>query len=100
MRIETMLQRLDLAGGWTRELVHAALALALGFGAMPLLIFHAGSWALGRYEGASAARIYQGIYQGLRIGSLASWIVVLGPLGFYVIFKGLRQWWRASARLA
>ena len=34
------------------------------------------------------------------IESLASWIVVLGPLGFYLIFRGLRQWWRASARLA
>jgi hypothetical protein len=44
--------------------------------------------------------VYQGIYQGLQAGSLASWIVVLGPLSFYVIFKGLRQWWRASARLA
>lgn len=99
MRLETI-KELALAGGWTRELVHTALALAAGFGVMPLAIFLAGSQALGRYEGASAARIYQGIYQGLRAGSLASWIVVLGPLGFYLLYKGLRQWWRASARLA
>jgi hypothetical protein len=100
MRIETILKRLVLAGGWTRELVHGAIALVAGFGLMPLLIFYAGSQALGRYEGAGAGRIYQGIYQGLKAGSLASWIVVLGPLGFYLIFMGLRQWWRASARLA
>jgi hypothetical protein len=100
MRLETILKRLNSAGRWTRELVHAALALAAGFGVMPVAIFYAGSQALGRYEGASAARIYRGIYQGLLAGSLASWIVVLGPLGFYLILKGLRQWWRASAHLA
>jgi hypothetical protein len=100
MRLDTIFKRLNSAGRWTRELVHAGLALAAGFGLMPLAIFYAGSQALGRYEGAGAARLYQGIYQGLRTGSLASWIVVLGPLGFYLIFKGLRQWWRASARLA
>jgi hypothetical protein len=100
MRFETILKRLDLAGRWTRELVRAAVALAAGFGVMPVAIFYAGAWALGRYEGAGAGRIYKGIYQGLQSGSLASWVVVLGPLGFYVIFKGLRQWWRASARLA
>jgi hypothetical protein len=100
MGLETLLKRLDLTGRWTRELVHTALALAAGFGLMPVAIYYAGSQALGRYEGASAARIYRGIYQGLQTGSLASWIVVLGPMGFYLIFKGLRQWWRASARLA
>ena len=100
MRLETIFKRLNSANRWTRELVHAGLALAAGFGLMPLAIFYAGSQALGRYEGASAGRLYRGIYQGLQAGSLASWIVVLGPLGFYLIFKGLRQWWRASARLA
>ena len=100
MRLETVFKRLNSASRWTRELVHAGLALAAGFGLMPLVIFYAGSQALGRYEGASAGRLYRGIYQGLQAGSLASWIVVLGPLGFYLIFKGLRQWWRASARLA
>ena len=100
MRLATVFKRLNSASRWTRELVHAGLALAAGFGLMPLAIFYAGSQALGRYEGASAGRLYRGIYQGLQAGSLASWVVVLGPLGFYLIFKGLRQWWRASARLA
>jgi hypothetical protein len=99
MRLE-IFKRLNSANRWTRELVHAGLALVAGFGLMPLAVFYAGSQALGRYEGAGAAHLYQGIYQGLRAGSLASWVVVLGPLGFYLIFKGLRQWWRASARLA
>ncbi len=100
MRLDTIFKRLNSGSRWTRELVHAGLALAAGFGLMPLAIFYAGSQALGRYEGAGAGRLYQGIYQGLQAGSLASWVVVLGPFGFYLIFKGLRQWWRASARLA
>lgn len=78
----------------------AILALALGFGLLPLLIFFAGSLTLGRYEGASAARLYGSIYRGLGEGSLASWIVVFGPYGLYLMFKGLRVWWRAGARRA
>jgi hypothetical protein len=100
MRFKTILERLGLSGGWGQELALAGLALAIGFGLMPLLIFAAGASALGRYEGADAARIYQRIYQGLTAGSLASWAVVLGPYAFYWLFKGLRLWWRASARLA
>jgi hypothetical protein len=100
MHFKSMLERSGLTGGWTLELVLAVLALGLGFGLMPLLIYLAGSWTLGRYEGASAAGIYQGIYQGLAAGSVACWIVVLGPYGLYVIFKSLRLWWRASDRLA
>ena len=80
MRSEMLLNRLGLTGWWARQLVLAVCALAVGFGAVPLLIFYAGSWALGRYDGASAAGIYQGIYHGLPAGSLVSWIVVLGPL--------------------
>src|ERR1700722_12545776 len=100
MRLATIFKSLNSASRWTRELVHAGLARAAGFGLMPLVFFYAGSQALGRYGAAGAARLYRGIYQGLQAGSLASWIVVLGPLGFYLIFRGLRQWWRASARLA
>ncbi len=78
----------------------ALASLAVGFGILPLLIFLAGSTLLGRYEGASAARIYATVYRGLGEGSAASWIVVLGPYGLYLLFRGLKVWWRAGARLA
>ena len=78
----------------------AGLALTFGFVLMPVLIFHAGSSLLGRYEGASIARTFQSLYRGLQTGSSASWIVLFGPYGLYLIFKGLRLWWRASAKLA
>ena len=76
------------------------IALLTGFALMPVIIFFAGSSLLGRYEGASVGRIYESVYRGLETGSVASWIVLLGPYGVYLIFKGLRSWWRASAKLA
>jgi len=78
----------------------AAITLFAGFVLMPALIFFAGAGALGRYEGASVSRLFSSIYGGLRTGSVASWIVLLGPYGLYLIFKGLRLWWRASSKLA
>lgn len=95
-----ILKRLGLASGLAQEAAVAVLALAVGFGLLPLLIFLAGSSALGRYEGASPAAIYNSVYRGLGADSLASWIVVLGPYGLYLIGKGLKLWWRASAKLA
>ncbi len=105
MGSKTILKRLRLtsgwyqASGWFQELGFGLVALVVGFGVMPILIFFAGAMALGRYEGASVARIYDSIYQGLVVGSVASWIVVLGPYGLYLLFKTLRAWWRVSGRL-
>ncbi|MDP8986524.1 MAG: hypothetical protein M3N97_16075 [Pseudomonadota bacterium] len=100
MRSKASLERWGVAGGWAREAALAVFALALGFGIMPLLIYFGGSWALGRYEGASLARMYDSLYRGLESGSLASWTVVFGPYGLLLLFKALRLWWRAGARPA
>jgi hypothetical protein len=86
--------------GWPRELVLAGLALAFGFALMPVLIFYAGSSLLGRYEGASVRHLFQSLYAGLQSGSAASWIVLLGPYGFYLLFRALGLWWRAGSPLA
>jgi len=99
-----ILQRLDVGkpDSFTIpvELVLAALGLSIGVGLMPLLIFYAGVMTLGRYEGASLGHLYRSLFTGLAQGSIASWVVLLGPYGMYLLFKGLRAWWRASARLA
>jgi len=84
--------------GWWRELALALLALLFGCALMPLLIFQAGSSALGRYEGASATRIYQSVYAGLENGSPSAWIVLLGPYGLYLLFRLLAAWWRLGNR--
>jgi hypothetical protein len=100
MRFSQIYRHLGLSGGWSRELWLTGFALAAGFGLMPLLIYFVGSSLLGRYEGASVRRIFETLYAGLQAGSAASWIVLLGPYGLYLGFRGLRFLWRASARLA
>ena len=95
-----LLRQLGLGSLWAQEIAIAVIALAIGFGLMPLLIFLAGSASLGRYEGASAAAMYSSLFQGFKSGSSAAWIVLLGPYGLYLLYRGLRLWWQASAKLA
>ena len=77
----------------------AALGLLIGIGLMPVLIFYAGAATLGRFEGASLARLYHSLWAGLGQASIASWAVLLGPYGLYLLFRGLQAWWRAGAHL-
>jgi len=82
---------------WGAELVAAAAGLLLGVTLMPILIFYAGAATLGRFEGASLGRLYGSLFLGLKEASIASWVIFLGPYGLYLLFRGLRAWWRASA---
>jgi hypothetical protein len=100
MRFSQIFDSFRQSRGWSREIWLTALALFAGFALMPIIIFFTGSFLLGRYEGASLGRTFGSIYGGLQAGSAASWIVLLGPYALYLIFKGLRAWWRASAKLA
>jgi hypothetical protein len=84
---------------WVAELLVAGVGLVLGVTLMPVLIFYAGVAALGRFDGASLGRLYASLFEGLREASIASWVVLLGPYGLYLLFRVLRAWWRASARL-
>ena len=63
---------------------------------MPALIFYGGLALLGRYDGASLEQLYDSLFAGVREGSPASWTVLLGPYALYLLFKGLRVWWRAG----
>jgi hypothetical protein len=94
MGSKSILARAGLTSGWAQEVVLAALALAVGFGLMPILIFYTGSAILGRYEGASVTLVFDSLYQGLFEGSVASWGVVLGPYVLYLLFRALRFGWR------
>ena len=100
MRFSQIFNRLGLSRSWSRELWLTAIALVIGLAGMPVLIFYAGDSLLGRYEGASLMRIYGIVYSGLRAGSAASWIVILGPYGLYLTFRALRSWWRVGAKTA
>ncbi len=82
-----------------RQRLYGSLAagVAAGFLLLPALIFLAGITLLGPYEGASLPRQYGSVYRGLFQGSLASWLVVLGPALLMLLARGLRHWWRRSA---
>jgi len=82
---------------WVLETAAAVLSLLIGVALMPALIFYAGAAALGRYEGASLGNIYASLFDGVREGSVASWVVFLGPYALYLLFRLLRLWWRAGA---
>jgi hypothetical protein len=97
MAIRRSLKRFGLHSPWSVELGLAVIGLLLGVALMPVLIFYAGAASVGRYDGASLGRLYHSLFQGLGEGSAASWIVLLGPYGLYLLFKALRAWWRASA---
>jgi hypothetical protein len=84
---------------WAAELVVAGIGLLAGVTLLPVLIFYAGVAALGRFDGASLGRLYSSLFEGLREASIASWVVFLGPYGLYLLYRALRAWWRASARL-
>ncbi len=83
-----------------RQVAPAGIALLSGGLVLPALIYGCGIALLGRYEGGSLERTYQGVLGGLARGSIASWIVVLGPCLLWLLARILRAWWRASARLA
>jgi hypothetical protein len=94
------IRRLVSGRPWAAELLVAGIGLGLGIVLMPVLIFYAGVAALGRFDGASLGHLYSSLFEGLREGSAASWTVILGPYGLYLLFRALRAWWRASAKLA
>ena len=96
MTLRSALTRAGLASPWSQELAFAALALLAGVAVMPALIFYGGLTLLGRYDGASLEQLYDSLLVGMRAGSLASWTVLLGPYALYLLFKGLRVWWRAG----
>jgi hypothetical protein len=97
MTIRNSLGRLRVAGPWATELGLAALGLFLGVAVLPVLIFYTGAAVLGRYEGASLGNLYHSLFAGLGQASIASWVVLFGPYGLYLLFKGLRAWWRTGA---
>jgi hypothetical protein len=99
MMIRRILVRAGLISPWSVELALAALGLLIGVAIMPMLIFYAGAATLGRYEGASLGHLYHSLFEGLGQASIASWVVLLGPYGLYLLFRGLRAWWRAGEHL-
>ncbi len=81
---------------WIRELKIAVGLLVIGALLLPLLIFLCGVTFLGRYDGASLAKTYATVFVGLGSGSIASWVVVLGPYALIQLFRALHLWWNVG----
>jgi hypothetical protein len=81
-----------------KYLLPVAIGLLVGAVALPALIFGVGVAVLGPYDGGSLAGTYKIVLGGLVHGSVASWIVVLGPYLLWHLARLLRYWWRASAK--
>ncbi len=86
----------DRVSGLVKQLSIAGIGLAAGLVLLPILIYFAGVGLLGRYEGASLLHTYRSIYSGLSTGSVAAWIVVLGPYLLFLLWRALFAWWRSS----
>jgi len=78
--------------GMTRELLTLALCLALGLTVMPLLIWIAGKAELGPYGNGGLGALLGDYYSALATGSLAFWLVALGPYAAVWLLRGLRFW--------
>ena len=77
-----------------RELLTFSLCLAVGLLVMPLLIWLIGSVELGPYANGGLAGLLSDYYRGLAKGSLAYWLVALGPYAAVWLLRGLRYWFR------
>ena len=94
------IRRIASSSPWGVEITIAAVGLLIGVTLMPVLIFYTGVALLGRFDGASLGGLFASIFAGLKEASIASWVVLLGPYGLYLLFRALRLWWQASAKLS
>ena len=80
--------------GMRRELLTLALCLAVGWLVMPVSIWLVGKAQLGAYVGGGFFSLLGDYYLGLFKGSLAYWLVALGPYAAVWLLRGLRYWFR------
>ena len=82
--------------GIKRELLTLGLCLAIGLAVMPILIWVIGSARLGPYANGGLGALLSDYYVALSKGSLAYWLVALGPYAALWMLRaarlGLRYW--------
>ena len=80
--------------GAQHEMLTLALCLGVGWLVMPLLIWLVGSLELGPYANSGLGGLLSDYYLALAKGSLAYWLVALGPYAAVWLLRGLRYWLR------
>lgn len=78
-----------LPGALRRELLVLGAALAFGVLAVPPLLWVAGPRALGPYAGGGVTAIVANFFRGLASGSIACWLVALGPYLVLMLLRAL-----------
>ncbi len=88
--------------GLAREVITLVLGLLTGLLVMPFAIYLVGRTLLGGYlrsttdaTPAGAVALWSDFIAGLSQGSLAHWLVLLGPYVLYLIFRIGRSAFRA-----
>lgn len=79
--------------GARREIITILLCLAIGLLLMPWLIFAVGNATLGPYADGGPFILWRDYLVGLLHGSLAFWLVALGPYVAVWLWRGLRWGW-------
>jgi hypothetical protein len=90
-RLRSIAHYYDGAAGLWRELLAAAICLALGVILMPCLIFAAGRLALGPYARGNLFALWHDYLLGLGSGSHACWFIALGPYVLLWLLRGGRR---------
>jgi hypothetical protein len=87
-------RRYRQTSGAQHELISFGLCLAIGLIVMPILIWLIGSSRLGPYANGGLLALWRDYVVGLAHGSLAFWLVALGPYAALWILRGARYWLR------
>ena len=80
--------------GLPRELLTLALCLVVGLVVMPIVIWLVGSVQLGPYSNGGLGSLLKDYFLELAKGSLAYWLVALGPYAAVWLLRGLRFWFK------
>jgi hypothetical protein len=90
-RLRRMARYYRGARGLWRELLAAAICLAVGIVLMPCLIFAVGRLALGPYARGNLFALWHDFLQGLAAGSQANWFIAVGPYLLLWLLRGARR---------
>lgn len=82
---------------WRRELIWLGVWLAFGLLLLPALIWIAGRVSLGDYVNGGPLALWQDLLNELGRGSLAHWLVIIGP---YLLVSSARLWFALVRRTA
>ncbi|MBS0388932.1 MAG: hypothetical protein JSR15_10670 [Proteobacteria bacterium] len=80
--------------GARHELMGFGVCLAIGLIVMPVLIWLIGSSRLGPYANGGLFALWRDYVVALAQGSLAYWLVALGPYAGLWLLRGARFWLR------